>query len=111
MSEQPISPEVSQPSSPEVPQPPAPAGDKKGLAVAGLVLGIVNLCSWFVPICGGPLAIVGIVLSVLGLKSSKRTLAIVGIVLSGLGLIATIVNAAAGAYIGITKPELFQFNQ
>lgn len=103
MSEQPIPPEASQPS--------VPAGDKKGLAIAGLVLGIVNLCSWFIPLCGGPLAIVGIVLSVLGLKSSQRTLAIVGIVLSGLGLLAAIVNAAFGAYLGITKPELFQFNQ
>lgn len=85
---------------------PAPAGDKKGLAIASLVLGILNLCSWFLPICGGPMAIVGIVLGILGIKSSQKTLAIVGIVLSGLGLIATIVNAIAGFAIGWNNPEI-----
>jgi len=105
MSEQPVSPEMPQPVQP------APAGNKQGLAIAGLVLGIVNLCAWFIPLCGGPLAIVGIVLGVLGLKSSKRTLAIVGIALSALGLLLAIINAVAGAYLGIKHPELFQFNQ
>ena len=80
---------------------PVPGTDsKKGLAIASLVLGIINLCAWFLPICGGPLAIVGIVLGVLGIKSSQRTLAIIGIVLSSLGLIAACVNAAAGIWIG-----------
>jgi hypothetical protein len=78
---------------------PAPAGDKKGLAIAALVLGILNLCSWFLPICGGPMAIVGIILGILGIKSSQKTLAIVGIVLSALGLLATIVNAIAGVWM------------
>lgn len=84
----------------------APSGGKKGLAIAALVLGILNLCSWFIPLCGGPLAIVGIVLGILGIKSSQKTLAIVGIVLSALGLIATIVNAIAGVAIGIQNPDL-----
>jgi hypothetical protein len=75
----------------------APGGDKQGLAIASLVLGIINLCSWLLPICGGPLAITGLVLGFLGLKSSKRGMAIAGLVLSGLGLLATIVNAIAGA--------------
>jgi hypothetical protein len=83
----------------------APSGDKKGLAIASLVLGILNLCSWFLPICGGPLAIVGIILGILGIKSSQKTLAIVGIVLSGLGLLATIVNAIAGLALGISNPD------
>ncbi|MEW6092898.1 MAG: DUF4190 domain-containing protein [Chloroflexota bacterium] len=84
---------------------PAPAGDKKGLAIAALVLGILNLCSWFLPICGGPMAIVGIILGILGIKSSQKTLAIVGIVLSALGLLATIVNAIAGVYLGLQNPD------
>jgi hypothetical protein len=88
-------------------QAPAPSGDKKGLAIAGFVLGILNLCAWFLPICGGPLSVVGIVLSALGIKSSQKTLAIIGLVLSGLGLIATIINAVARAVIGIQNPEIF----
>ena len=91
---------------PPVPTYTAPPSDKKGLAIASLVLGIINLCAWFIPICGGPLAIVGIVLGVLGIKSSKKTLAIVGIVLSALGLIATIINAIAGFAIGWNNPDL-----
>jgi len=82
---------------------PGPTSDdpKKGFAIASLVIGIINLCAWFLPICGGPLAIVGIVLGVLGMKSTtQRTLAIVGLVLSALGLIAACLNAAAGIWLG-----------
>lgn len=84
-----------------------PSGVKKGLAIAGFVVGILNLCAWFLPICGGPLAVVGIVLSALGINSSQKTLAIIGLVLSVIGLIATIVNAVAGAVIGIQNPNIF----
>jgi len=91
-----------------VPEPiPALGGDKKGLAIASLVLGILNLCSWFLPICGGPLAIVGIILGILGIKSSQKTLAIVGIILSALGLLATIVNAIVGAIWGLSNPDWY----
>jgi hypothetical protein len=34
-------------------------------------------------------------------------LAIIGLVLSGLGLLATIINAIAGAAIGLQNPEMF----
>jgi len=82
---------------------PAPAGDKKGFAIAGFVLGIINLCSWLLPICGGPLAVVGLILSILGIRSSQKILAIIGIVLSVIGLLATIINAILGA---IFLPDL-----
>ncbi|MBN1618612.1 DUF4190 domain-containing protein [Candidatus Dojkabacteria bacterium] len=65
-------------------------------AIASLVLGIINLCSWILPLCGCPMAIIGIVTGILGLKTEKKTLAIVGIVLSGLALIATIINSILG---------------
>lgn len=68
--------------------PPAAAQGPVGLAIASLVLGIVNLCgSFFLPICGIPLAFTGLVLGILGLKSSQRVLAIIGIVLCGLSLV------------------------
>ncbi|MCX7609458.1 MAG: DUF4190 domain-containing protein [Anaerolineales bacterium] len=98
---------MSEQAYPSFTPPAAPQSDPKGFAIASLVLGILNLCSWFLPICGGPLSIVGIILGILGLKSSQRTLAIVGIVLSGIGLLATIVNAIVGAIMGFSNPDMF----
>lgn len=93
------------PVPPAPPLAPAPAGDKKGLAIASLVLGILNLCTWLLPICGGPMAIVGLILGILGLKSSQKTLAIIGIVLSGLGLLASLINGIAGLAFGLSNPN------
>jgi uncharacterized membrane protein len=72
-------------------------------AIIAFVLGIVSLLAWCIPICGAPVTIAGIVLGIRGLQSSSmRVMAIVGIVLSSLGLIATVANAAVGAYLGAT---------
>ena len=74
--------------------------DKKWFAIASLVLGVINMCSWLYPLAGGLMAAVGIVLGFLGLKSSRKTLAIIGIALSVLGGILTIINAIIGFGIG-----------
>ena len=74
--------------------------DKKWFAIASLVLGVINMCSWLYPLAGGLMAVVGIVLGFLGLKSSRKTLAIIGIALSVLGGILTILNAVLGFAIG-----------
>ena len=80
-------------------------------AIIAFVLGIVSLLAWCIPICGAPVTIAGIVLGIRGLQSSSmRVMAIVGIVLSSLGLIATVVNAAVGAYLGATGQHPL-FNQ
>ncbi len=92
-------PVPSEPAPVYQPAPSTPTSDKSGLAIASLVLGIINLCSWLLPICGGPLAIVGLVLGFLGLNSSKKGMAIAGLVLSGLALLLTIINAIAGAWL------------
>ena len=64
------------------------------MAIAALVLGVLNLCSWCFPICGFPMSIIGIVLGVMGMKSEKnKTLATIGLVLSVLGLVASICMA------------------
>lgn len=86
---------------------PAPTGDKKGLAIASLVVGILNLCGWLLPICGFPLGVVAIVLGVLGIKSSQRTLAIVGIVLGGLTILLALINAIAGVLMGPQIQDIF----
>ena len=83
--------------SPPAPVAPAPTSDRKGFAIAGFVIGIIDLCAWLLPICGGPIAVIGLVLSILGIKSSQKTLAIIGVVLSALGLFLTIGNAILGA--------------
>ena len=73
--------------------------DKSGLAIASLVLGILSLCAWIIPFCGGPFALAGIILGVLGMKSKQKGMAIAGIVMSAIGIILTIINAIAGALL------------
>lgn len=77
--------------------------DQSGLAITSLVLGIVGVFAWFLPICGFPVAIVGLILGILGVKSEKHGLAIAGIVLCSISLLLTIVNAIFGALIGINN--------
>lgn len=84
---------------PEVIYPPPSATNKQGVAGAALVLGILNLVSWCLPICGFPMSIAGIITGVIGLKSSSRGLAIAGIVLSSIGLILSVINAIAGIFL------------
>lgn len=73
-----------------------------GKATKGLVLGIVGLVAWIIPLVGAPVTIIGLIFSIKGLRSLKRSMAIAGIVLSTIGLIATIINASIGAYQGAT---------
>lgn len=71
----------------QAPQAPegAPAEKKgNGLAIAGMVLGIVAIalfCIWYI---GLPCAVVGLILSVLGLKKAKATGAGTGMAKAGL---------------------------
>ena len=83
-------------------QPQTTTPDRSGLAIGSLVLGIVSLCAWFVPICGLPVSLSGIILGALSLGSSRRGMAIAGLILAALGLLLSIGNAAIGAYLGMT---------
>ncbi len=71
----------------------APASDGRvGFAIAGLVLGILSILSSWIPFCGLPLPIIGIVMSALGRRSfSYRTMATVGLILS---IIAIVIGVA-----------------
>jgi len=75
---------------------------KNGKATASLVLGIIGLFTWFIPIIGLAVNIVGLVFGIKGLKSLKRGMATAGIVLCIIGLLASVVNASIGAYLGVT---------
>ena len=100
--------EIYTPDVPEVPDAPssAPAsGDpsKDWMAIVSLVAGILALCTAFIPIicCVAPiLAIAGVVLGILGLKSTKRVLAIVGLALGGLALLAQVIILLVGVISG-----------
>lgn len=88
--------------------PPAPSTDNNRImAIASLVLGIINLCAWIFPICGAPLAIIGLVLGYFGLRSpQQKTLATVGMVLSGIALLLACLNAVAGVVFGPQIQEI-----
>ena len=106
-------PAVPQPApQPVAPQPTGPP-QGNGLAVAGMVLGIIGLglfCLWPVAI---PCAIVGLILSVLGKKKSKITgtgggMATTGLVLSIIALaldILFMILALSGAYTAMSVFE------
>lgn len=103
--------ESNQPVYPPSSPTPASGGNERIMAIASLVLGILNLCAWFFPICGIPLALIGLVLGFLGMKDpSQKTLAVIGMVLCGLGLLAACINAAVGVYMGVSGNG-FQFPQ
>ncbi len=103
----------SQPVSPEpTPTPssaPAPAGNEGTYAAVSLMTGVVSLCAWLLPLCGGPLSIAAIVLGYLALKDpSRKTLAIAGMAMGVIGIIATCINGAVGAYMSLTG-QTFNF--
>lgn len=100
-------------NQPEFSAPPsAPTGgNERIMAIASLVLGVINLCAWFFPICGLPLGFIGIVLGVMGMKDqSQKTIAVIGIILCLIGVLLACVNSAIGAYMGYTG-QSFQFPQ
>lgn len=95
MTYQPVEPVP--PVQPIPPAQPMPIpGDRRGMAIASLVLGILSLCGSIFWFCAGPLAIVGIILGVLSLKSTARSMALAGIIISAIGIILSIVWIIVG---------------
>ncbi len=84
--------ESQAPIPPVEPAPPMPVpADRRGLAIASLVLGIISLCGAIFWFCGGPLAIVAVVLGVLSRNSTARGMATAGIILGAIGILLAIV--------------------
>lgn len=84
-------------------EPTAQKNPSDGSAVAGFVLG---LCSFVVCCLGLPLGIIGLILSIKGLKSpKKKALAIVGLIFSILGLLAGIFFGIYGIAFGAAFAE------
>ena len=89
------------------PEPDQQVVEKKGFAIASLVLGIVAIvsgCAWYVAI---PCAIVGLILGIMANKVKKT-----GMVLSIIALVlAVLVIAGLGALFGIGASQgLFDLN-
>ena len=61
---------MNEPTNTPVSAPPTSGGtdNNRIMAIASLVLGIINLCAWFFPICGAPLAIGGLALGYFGME-------------------------------------------
>jgi len=83
-------------------------GDRKGLAIASLVLGILSFCGSLFWYCSIPLAIGAVILGILSLKSSGRIMAIIGIILAVIGVIMGIVFAIIGLNSGPILQQLQQ---
>ena len=65
--------------------------DRKGIAIAALILGIISLvlfCIWFVSV---PCGIAAIILGILGIKSTKKGMAIAGLITGIIGMLISIV--------------------
>jgi hypothetical protein len=97
------------PSNTPVMPSPVSSGNERIMAIASMVVGVINLCAWFIPICGIPLSLVGIVLGFLGMKDeTQKTFAIIGIALCAIGLILGCGNAAYGVYLGYISSTQYQ---
>ena len=78
-----------------------------GKATAGMIMGIAGLILWLLPILGIPNCIIGLILSIKGMNSSKPVSAKVGLILNIIGIVVAIINASIGAYMGATG-QLFR---
>lgn len=78
-----------EPQNTGAPQPPQ---EKKGFAIASMILGIVAIvlggCLWYISI---PCAVVGLILGALSAKAKKNGMATTGIVLSIIALAWTVI--------------------
>lgn len=63
----------------------------KWYAMFSVAFGVISLCAVIIPICGGPLAILGIIFGVLGMRADNPALAKAGIGLSSMGLLILVV--------------------
>jgi len=84
------------------PVPPQKSDSKRTLAIIGFILGILSLFSWLLPICGFPVAITAVILSALGINSSKGGLAIAGVIMGGIAILLALLNSVLGMFLGLT---------
>lgn len=84
---------VQEPSpAPAAPAPLTPTATN-GLAIAGLIVGIIAFLSGWIPIFGLLIAIVAVILSIIGLRKGgpQKGMAIAGLITGGLGLLWSLI--------------------
>ena len=74
---------------------------KEKKSIAALVLGILSLVFWLLHLLGLPIAVIGLILGIIGVKD-QRKYAMAALICSIIGLAFAIANAAIGAYMGAT---------
>ena len=89
--------------------PSTPATDNNRImAIASLVIGILNLCVWLVPICGVGLGITGAILGYFGRRSpTSKNLATAGMVLSIIGVLLAIGSFVFSLIMGPSINDIF----
>ncbi len=75
-----------------------------GKAAASMVLGIIGLVAWFIPLFGVPISVTGLVLGIVGLKSSKQGMAIAGIIMCVIELGLNVMSSFIGFVSWSTMP-------
>lgn len=66
-------------------------------AITSFILGIFDILAWILPIIGIPVSIVGLILGILGIRSSKKWMAVSGIIICSIFLVASVINVILGA--------------
>ncbi|MBL0387132.1 hypothetical protein JJB07_10760 [Tumebacillus sp. ITR2] len=72
---------------PDAPQPQKSGG---GLAIAGMIVGIVGLIFCWIPFFGFIVNLTGLILSAFGMKSNERGMAVAGLVMTIIGLLVAL---------------------
>ncbi|MDA1359337.1 hypothetical protein O1R50_06875 [Glycomyces luteolus] len=109
MSQPPASPPPGPPPYYSAPPAGAPGTPSKTIAILAVVFGGAALLFGLIPVAGifigGPFAVAGIVLGIIGIFKSHRLMSIIGIGLAVLGLIVTVVVTVA---VGKTAEDIIE---
>lgn len=92
------------PTAPPATAPVTAPGAPGGPATAALIVSGIGLVAWLLPIIGLPVTIVALILAIRSMKRNQKY-AKVALGLAILGLVATVVNAAAGAYLAYNDAQ------
>jgi len=59
-------------------------------AIASPALGLLSLCTAIIPVCGGVISVLGVILGFVSLRTEHSRSAVAGVAISSLGMLITI---------------------